>query len=197
MWHKAYQYLQKIGSVVLVASIIIWGLGYYPKNSSILSSSQKTETIQKSTNTIGINDSKSLNPAGDSYLEKIGIFIEPVIKPLGFDWKMGVSLLAGVAAKEVVVSTMGVIYGQTDTGIGLGEKLKLQEYTDGSKVYTPMAALSFLVFILIYFPCIAVVVAVAKESGKAIYALFLVVYTSLLAWTLSFAVYQIGQLLLN
>jgi len=110
---------------------------------------------------------------------------------------MGVSRLVGVAAKEVVVSTMGVIYGQKESdsqNLGLGEKLKLQTYSNGDPVYTPMAALSFLVFILIYFPCIAVVVAISKESGSAWYSVFLVVYTSVLAWVLSFIVFQFGNL---
>jgi ferrous iron transport protein B len=197
MWHKSYQYVQKIGSVILVASVIIWGLGYYPKNSTLLSGNKKAEIAQitgpgNASSTIAANRN-----SGSTYLEMIGKFIEPAIKPLGFDWKMGVSLLAGVAAKEVVVSTMGVIYGQ-EAGdhkeLNLGEKLKLQKYEDGNPVYTPMAALAFLVFILIYFPCIAVVVAVANESGSAFYSLFLVVYTSGLAWLLGFIVFQIAKL---
>jgi ferrous iron transport protein B len=198
MWHKSYQYLQKIGSVILVASVIIWGLGYYPKNSSILSK-QNDSGIIKFAETNGNSQNSVIdNNSGSTYLERIGKFIEPVIKPLGFDWKMGVSLLAGVAAKEVVVSTMGVIYGQDESdtkNLSLGEKLKRQTYNDGRPVYSPMAALAYLVFILIYFPCIAVVVAVAKESGSAMYSVFLVVYTSGLAWLLGFLVYQFGNLI--
>ncbi len=197
MWHKSYQYLQKIGSVILVASIIIWGLGYYPKNSSILSEKINSNQIQINESGFANLSAGDANKPGSTYLEMIGKFIEPVIKPLGFDWKMGVSLLAGVAAKEVVVSTMAVIYGQgedANDAIGLGDKLKAQTYSDGSKVYNTRSALAYLVFILIYFPCIAVVVAVAKESGSAFYSLFLVVYTSGLAWLLSFAVYQFGNL---
>jgi len=197
MWHKSYQYLQKIGSVILVASVIIWGLSYYPKNNSLQSNKDVSGII---TNINAGASDQNLSISGNSnstYLEMIGKFIEPVIKPLGFDWKMGVSLLAGVAAKEVVVSTMGVIYGQKESdsqNLGLGEKLKLQTYSNGDPVYTPMAALSFLVFILIYFPCIAVVVAISKESGSAWYSVFLVVYTSVLAWVLSFIVFQFGNL---
>jgi len=195
MWHKSYQYLQKIGSVILVASIIIWGLGYYPKKDSVTKQID-TIAVVSTGNPNSANQIDGVNNSNSSYLEMIGKFIEPVIKPLGFDWKMGVSLLAGVAAKEVVVSTMGVIYGQDDgqnSNLSLGDKLKMQKYSDGRLVYTPMAALSFLVFILIYFPCIAVVVAIAKESGSALYSVFLVVYTSGLAWTLSFLVYQFGS----
>jgi len=196
MWHKAFQYLQKIGSVVLVASVIIWGLGYYPKNSSILSNDIPESSIEVAQNT-ALNPSISTN---SSYLEMIGKFIEPAIKPLGFDWKMGVSLLAGVAAKEVVVSTMGVIYeqdGPQNTAMSLGDRLKSQTYSNGDLVYTPAAALAFLVFILIYFPCVAVVVAVARESGSIFYSVFLVVYTSGLAWLLSFVVYQFGSVFMS
>jgi ferrous iron transport protein B len=198
MWHKAFQYLQKIGSVVLVASVIIWGLGYYPKNSTILSKHNTMSVVPSQANSSTTEQFRGTIAEGSTYLEMIGKFIEPVIRPLGFDWKMGVSLLAGVAAKEVVVSTMGVIYGQENNEskpVSLGEKLKMQTYSDGSPVYSPMAALAFLVFILIYFPCIAVVVAVAKESGSALYAAFLVVYTSGLAWLLSFIVYQAGNII--
>ncbi len=198
MWHKAFQYLQKIGSVVLIASVIIWGLGYYPKNSSFLTE-QNPFSKNESTIATGVSADVMLSDnQGSTYLEMIGKFIEPVIKPLGFDWKMGVSLLAGVAAKEVVVSTMGVIYQQDDSAVdaeGLGAKLKSQVYSDGRPVYSPMASLAFLVFILIYFPCIAVVVAVAKESGSAWYSAFLVVYTSGLAWIMSFIVYQAGSII--
>jgi ferrous iron transport protein B len=199
MWHKSYQYLQKIGSVILVASIIIWGLGYYPTHSMFLNGDKVNNSVQSTVYEGIANSKKEIKPHADTYLEMIGKFIEPAIKPLGFDWKMGVSLLAGVAAKEVVVSTMGVIYGQEDAGgknLSLGEKLKAQINSDGSSVYTPMSALAFLVFILIYFPCIAVVVAVARESGSALYAVFLVFYTSALAWILGFVVYQFGKLFL-
>jgi ferrous iron transport protein B len=193
MWHKSFQYLQKIGSVILVASVIIWGLGYYPKNSQLLTKKPGNSVVVNSPTASTINTS---NLEGSTYLEMIGKFIEPVIRPLGFDWKMGVSLLAGVAAKEVVVSTMGVIYRQEGGNyqkLSLGEKLKLQKYSDGRMVYTPYSAMAYLVFILIYFPCIAVVVAVAKESGSVLYSFFLVIYTSALAWILSFIVFQFGK----
>jgi ferrous iron transport protein B len=197
MWHKAFQYLQKIGGVVLIASIIIWGLGYYPKNSTILTNPQNITQSQHIDNISEIQLIEKSHYEGSTYLDRIGKFIEPVIEPLGFDWKMGVSLLAGIAAKEVVVSTMGVIYGQDENKankLTLGEKLKSQTHPDGSLVYTQVSALAFLVFILIYFPCVAVVVAVAKESGSVGYATFLVFYTSGLAWFMSFLVYQFGNL---
>jgi ferrous iron transport protein B len=123
--------------------------------------------------------------------------------PLGFDWKMSISLLSGLAAKEIVVSTMGVLY-QTDENIqthspSLTEKLQSQTYTEGpkagKKVFTPLVALSFMVFVLLYFPCIGVLAAIIKESGSWKWGLFTVFYTTGVAWLLSFILYQGGSLL--
>jgi len=135
-----------------------------------------------------------------SYIGRIGKFIEPVIRPLGFDWKMGVSIVAGSAAKEVVVSTMGVLYQtEDDEGVSaLADKLRQQKYNSGPRkgepVYSQLVAFSFMIFILIYFPCIAVVAALKKESGKWRWPAFVAAYTTMLAWLASFAVYQIGSL---
>jgi ferrous iron transport protein B len=135
----------------------------------------------------------------NSYIGRIGKFIEPAIAPLGFDWKMGVALLSGVAAKEIVVSTMGVLYQAspeaslpTET---LGEKLRHQTYPDGSKVFTTASALSFLVFILLYFPCVAVIAAIKNESGHWKWAAFTVFYTTGIAYIMSFIVYRAGILI--
>jgi len=124
-----------------------------------------------------------------------------VIYPIGFDWKMGVSLVAGSAAKEIVISTMGVLY-QTEPdakGSNLVDKIREHKYLSGPRkgqhVFTPLVALSFMLFILIYFPCIAVVAAIKNESGNWKWSLFLVVYTTVLAWVVSFIVYQLGTLL--
>jgi ferrous iron transport protein B len=136
-----------------------------------------------------------------SFLGRIGHFIEPAIRPLGFDWKMGISLLAGSAAKEIIISTMGVIYQtgpDSEPGESLGNKLKEQRYESGPKagkpVMTPLVALSFMVFILIYFPCVAVFAAIKKESGQWRWPLFTSVYTTVLAWLAAFAVFQIGSM---
>jgi ferrous iron transport protein B len=137
--------------------------------------------------------------AAKSYIGQIGTFIEPVIEPLGFDWKMGIALLSGVAAKEIVVSTMGVLYNASPESSlpseSLGEKLQNQRNPDGSVVYTTASALSFLVFILLYFPCVAVIAAVKNESGHWKWAAFTVFYTTGLAWIMSFLVYQAGSLI--
>jgi ferrous iron transport protein B len=182
MWEKGEHYLKKMGGVILIAVILIWALEYFPRGQA------------------GMNQDVRLK---NSYIGKFGQVIEPVIYPLGFDWRMGVSLITGMAAKEVVVSTMGVLYGtdkskENEKKSNLPVILQSEKYTDGNrvgqKVFTPLAGISFLLFILIYMPCVAVVATVKKESGHWKWALFLITYTTALAWILSFLVYQIGML---
>jgi ferrous iron transport protein B len=182
MWEKGEHYLKKMGGVILIAVILIWAMEYFPRGQA------------------GMNQDVRLK---NSYIGKFGQVIEPVIYPLGFDWRMGVSLITGMAAKEVVVSTMGVLYGtdkskENEKKSNLPVILQSEKYTDGNrvgqKVFTPLAGISFLLFILIYMPCVAVVATVKKESGHWKWALFLITYTTALAWILSFLVYQIGML---
>jgi ferrous iron transport protein B len=201
-WFKGVQYLKKMGTIILVASIIIWALGYFPRNKernayymAQINSTQDENQVH-SLKTAMISEQQE-----QSYIGKLGRFIEPVIQPLGFDWRMGVSLVAGSAAKEVVISTMGVLYQTDDSeGVtGLASKLKSQVYTSGPRkgeaVYSQLVAFSFMIFILIYFPCIAVIAALKKESGKWKWPAFVAIYTTALAWLASFAVYQLGSLL--
>lgn len=228
MWFKASQYLKKMGGVILIAVIIIWALEYYPKN--VEYSQDYQAQIERITSEMGqkLSSEVSLSRAGEensiedleaeiekienlmiaerqanSYLGRIGKTIEPVIRPLGFDWKMGVSLLSGIAAKEIVVSTLGVLVqagsDSDETNQTLIHNLKNEVHTSGprkgEKVYTPLSAFSFLLFILIYFPCVAVIAAIKKESGSWKWAAFTIFYTTALAWLVSFAFYQIGSLL--
>ncbi len=227
MWFRSSQYLQKMGGVILVAVIIIWALGYYPRDTKDISNTiNKTEQVNTDetaylahesietpeTNSIATpdiisnqdtNNQITAEKQGNSYLGQIGKFIEPVIRPLGFDWKMGVSLLAGIAAKEIVVSTLGVLVqageDADETSQTLIHKLQNEVHTSGpkvgEKVYTPISAFSFLLFILIYFPCVAVIAAIKKESGSWKWAAFTIFYTTALAWIVSFGYYQIASLL--
>lgn len=183
MWEKGQQYLRKMSGIILVAVIIIWALEYFPAGSQ--ASPQKR--------------------LEESYIARIGKFIEPVIQPLGFDWKMGVSLITGAAAKEVVVSTMGVLYGSDHKPEGSPKQnlpliLKNVRYSEGPQlgkpIFTPIVGISYLLFILIYMPCVAVIVTVSRESGSWKWALFLILYTTVLAWLLSFSVYQLGSLII-
>jgi ferrous iron transport protein B len=223
VWNKSGQYLKKMGGVILLASIVIWALGYFPRKSGNevifhqkikateiayiekISASLPSDTAmlnkEKLTAIKNIELDMESHRQENSYIGKIGHFVEPLMRPLGFDWKMSVSLLAGTAAKEIVVSTMGVIYQADDNAdehsSALINKLKNEKYkTDIKKdefVYTPLAGFSFLMFVLIYFPCVAVFAAVKKEAGGIKWALFLAVYTTLLAWVVSFLVFQIGS----
>jgi ferrous iron transport protein B len=207
MWHKGAQYLQKMGGVILVASIIIWALGYYPKTANYSENFDEKIAQIESNSTLdnkikaNLTDSillvKNSEKQAQSYIGIIGKFIEPVMEPLGFDWKMSVSILSGVAAKEIVVSTMGVLYqaDKNDTsGDNLSMRLKNETDENGQKTFTPLIAFGFLMFILLYFPCVASIAAIKKESGHWKWALFTVFYTTFLAWMVSFLVYQIGSM---
>lgn len=133
----------------------------------------------------------------NSYIGRIGKWIEPVIRPLGFDWKIGVALISGAAAKEIVVSTLGVIYmgdNSEDADNRLTERLKEERNSRGELSFTPLIAISLMVFVLIYFPSIAVITAIGKESGSWRWALFSALYSCALAWLMSFIVFQLGRL---
>lgn len=220
MWYKGRQYLQKMGGIILVASIIIWFLGYFPRtgSSNELFETQMNETrvhyaqvlqqtpeseqaliLARQDSIIRkIEQKQHRQQQEESYIGRIGHAMEPLIRPLGFDWKMGVSLLSGVAAKEIVVSTMAVLYqsahDEENDSSALVQNLRNDKDKDGNPVFTPLVALSFLLFILIYFPCIAVIAAIKKEAGAWKWAAFTIFYTTALAWLVAFAVYQIGSL---
>lgn len=227
MWFKSSQYLRKMGGIILAASIIIWALEYFPRNTE---TDQKYDKIIASINqdfeenlkNISLSDSvviaslekqkekqisklliqQKSERQKNSYIGQVGHFIEPAIAPLGFDWKMGVSILSGIAAKEIIVSTMGVLYQASPESVeesaSLTKKLKTQKYEigklKGKNVFTPLNAFSFLIFILIYFPCIAVFVTISKEAGSWKWAVFVSVYTTSLAYIMAFLTYQIGSL---
>jgi len=176
MWGKAGQYLKKMGTIILFASVLIWALGYFPLNENV-----------------NLNSAEHLE---ESYIGRIGKFIEPAIKPLGFDWKMGVSIVTGLAAKEIVVSSMGILYHVPDAEENtqnLAANLQIQVNEQGEHVFTPLVAYAFMLFILIYFPCMAVIAAIRKEAGGK-WALFTIFYTTGLAWVVAFCVYQAGNL---
>jgi ferrous iron transport protein B len=189
MWRKGEQYLKKMGGVILVASIIIWALGYFPRNENNVASTSIAQNINEGHN--------------ESYIGKIGKAIEPVMRPLGFDWQMSVSLLTGIAAKEVVVGTMGVLYqadhDKNQVATSLQTKLKEHKYNYGPKkgqaVFTPLVVVSFLLFVLLYFPCIASMAAIKRETNSIKWTLFVITYTTAIAWFVSFTVYQTGSLL--
>jgi ferrous iron transport protein B len=174
MWDKGEQYLKKMGGVILIASVIIWFLSYYPQNTSGATGDAATQTEQ------AVGDALQYER---SYLGRLGHFFEPVMKPLGLDWKAGVAILTGLAAKEVVVSTLGVLYKD-------GDETTLSGTLLASGDFTPQSALAFMVFVLIYVPCIAALAAIGQEAGSRKWALFAVVFNTTLAWILAFAVHS-------
>ncbi|MCH5328261.1 MAG: ferrous iron transport protein B, partial [Coprobacter sp.] len=179
MWGKAEQYLRKMGGLILVASIVIWFLSYYP-HTQVVTETAETEMMQQK----------------NSYIGQIGQFIEPVIQPLGFNWKVGIALISGTAAKELVVSTIGVLYAENDVEENIGslsEKLRAVNPVTGHPDFTPLIALSFMAFVLLYVPCIASIVAIIKESGHWKWGLFSVLYNTSVAWIVSFLIYNIGR----
>ncbi len=211
MWHKGQQYLRKMGNIILLASILIWALGYFPRNVEysqdydskieFIESNTQLKDEEKSKQIIQLEIDKEAERQEKSYIGKLGHAIEPVIKPLGYDWKMGVSIITGLAAKEIVISSMGILY-QADieadeNSESLKEKLQSQTYTSGEKkgqpVFTPLVAFGFMLFILIYFPCVAAIAAIKKETDWS-WAFFTMAYTTVLAWIVAFLVYQIGSL---
>lgn len=175
MWSKGKQYLQKMGTIILAASIIVWALGYFPRHEG--------QTPQEQIE--------------NSFMGQMGKAIEPVVEPLGFNWQMGVSVLTGAAAKEIVVSTMGVLYtGEADANeesAPLKEKLQTATKPDGSHVFNPVVAYSFMLFILLYFPCIAALAAIKREAGTK-WMVFEIFYTTGVAWLISFIFYQLATL---
>jgi ferrous iron transport protein B len=229
MWFKGSQYLKKMGGVILVASLIIWALGYFPRNvlkneefenklsqvaneydqkisNATLSEQERSKLEEvKHDSLMTIRMQQITYQQESSFIGRLGKFIEPVMRPLGFDWKMSISLLAGVAAKEVVVSTLGVLYegepGPLNVSEPLEQKLQAATYKEGpnkgKKVFSQVTAFAFLMFILLYFPCVAVIAAIKKESGQWKWALFTMAYTTLVAWVIAFLVNQVGQLFIS
>ena len=180
-WEKGKEYLKKMATIILAASIIIWALGYFPNHNRYDTAKEQME---------------------NSYLGNIGKVIEPVMKPCGFDWRQSVSLLAGTAAKEVVASTMGVLYASAEEEAIIEEEgfesdegsLRISQLVRNNM--TPLSAASMLIFILLYMPCFSTIIAIKNESGKWKWALFTVCYTILLAWIVSTIFYQIGMLII-
>lgn len=163
MWDKGAQYLRKMGGVILFASIIVWALNYFPHHDEVATSAIATAA-----------QSSEINPETDSFLEMMGKAVNPIMEPLGFHWRATVAIVAGIPAKEIVVSTLGVV--------------------DGTGEFTMASALSFMVFVLLYCPCLASVTAIVKETGNWRYGAFSVFYNTLVAWLAAFIVFLVASL---
>jgi len=228
MWGKAVHYLKKIGGIILIASIIIWALGYFPNGASYTDTvEEKRATIEAEyaayKSAIAEEDSAMIDQLQEdkemairnmeaslyaerqenSFIGVLGKTVQPVMEPLGFDWKMTISILSGVAAKEIVVSTIAVLY-QVEESVQahsqtLVEKIQGQIYTSGPRkgepVFTPLVALAFMMFTLLYFPCIGVIATISREGGHWKWGVFTVIYTTVIAWLVAFVIFQGGTLL--
>ncbi len=174
-WEKGKQYLKKMGTIILAASIVVWALAYFPHHDDVTKEQQMEQ----------------------SYIGQLGKAVEPAIRPCGLQWKEGVSLITGVGAKEIVASTMGVLYANN------AEDVEAAEESDSSHLskvlatsgMTPLAAFAFMVFVLLYMPCLPACIAIKHESGKWKWALFTAFYTTFLAWICATLVFQIGSLI--
>jgi len=228
MWGRAVHYLKKIGGIILIASIIIWALGYFPNGANYTETVQeKTASIEaayderigelttedsakaqelKEEKQVAIQNMESrlyMERQENSFIGVLGKTIQPVMEPLGFDWKMTISILSGVAAKEIVVSTIAVLY-QVDESVQahsqtLVEKIQSQTHVSGPQkgepVFTPLVALAFMMFTLLYFPCIGVIATISREGGHWKWGVFTMIYTTVIAWMVSFVIYQGGTLM--
>ena len=170
-----------MGGIILLASVVVWALNYFP--------------VRDDHHSMNYEATSSIDLAHDSYLEAAGKVVNPVMEPLGFTWRSSVAALAGVPAKEIVVSTLGVLYTDNEaiTDSTLGHRLTAPN-ASGKPDFTPATALSFMVFILLYCPCMATVTAIVRESGHWGYGVFSVIYNTVLAWVAAFAVYHIALL---
>jgi len=209
MWDKTQHYLKKIGTIILLGVIIIWALEYFPRKTENTAgfeaqieqiTNSELPEVQKEERIAEVDHAMESDRLINSYLGRSGKLIQPIMSPLGFDWKMSIAIVAGLPAKEIVVSTMGVLYQTQDgeTTINLQQKLQNEVHQlgkyKGQEVFTTPAALAFIIFILLYFPCIGVVATIKNESGSWKWAAFSVFYTTALAWVAAFVTYNIGML---
>ncbi|MCK4979901.1 MAG: ferrous iron transport protein B, partial [Candidatus Delongbacteria bacterium] len=184
MWDKTSQYLKKMGGIILAASIIIWALSYFPRDIC-------TETMPEN----DLITSQENTLLENSYIGQFGKFVSPIFEPIGFDWKSNVAIISGFAGKELVVSTMGVLYNGNE-GSNLKEKITNSDTFTTQDESSGLKAFVFMIFILLYIPCIATVIAIKNETRSWQWATFSVFFTTGIAWIVSYLVFNIGKLLI-
>jgi len=234
MWLRASQYLKKMGGIILIASLIIWVLGYFPRNveysrdyeqligdtklsyEMMIQATESTDSItvlkeQKIKELTDIVRQRELERHSKTYIGLLGRIIEPVMSPLGMDWRLSISILSGFPAKEVIISTMGVLFqdyeldpDNPDTDnpslriVSLDKRLQeavfLEDENSGKPLFTKVSAFAFLLFVLFYFPCTASVVAIKKESARWSFTILSIVYTTGFAWLIAYAANAIGSM---
>jgi len=204
MWVKAAMYLKKAGTVILVASVVIWVASNFPKSQDIdthylqmatgIEQSQLITINQKELQIKSLGYEQASKQLEYSFAGRVGKAIEPVIKPLGFDWRIGIGLVAGLAAKEVVVSTLGTIFalGEVDE-----ESVDMAKSLRNDPKYSPATGLSLMIFVLLYVPCLAATAVFHKEAGSKKFTLIYIAYSMSVAWILSFIVYQVSKVFIG
>ncbi len=211
MWERSKMFLRKMGGVILIGSILVWALSAFPRQPASVdrfegeaagieqeyagamenaSSEQRREEIRKEREERlrAVNRERDFEQAENSYMGRIGKMLAPVFAPLGIDWRGGVALLTGFVAKEIVVSTLGILHAVEDEADALQAALRASEMS-------PLSALSMMVFVLLYIPCLATVTAIRRETGSVAWMVFDILYSTLIAWMMAFIVYQAGRLL--
>lgn len=200
MWQKASLYLRKAGTIILAASILIWIASNYPKSSEItaeynqiksdVSSSTDYNETEKKEIIRNMEFQESSKQLEYSFVGQLGKLIEPIVAPLGFDWKLGIALITGIAAKEIVVSTMGTLYSLGDVD---EDSQDLRGRLLANPNYNQAVALALLVFVLLYIPCAASTIVFHKEAGEWKWTSFYIFYTMTIAWVMAFITYNVSK----
>ncbi len=207
MWERASVFLSRAGTVIVAVTILLWGLLSYPKDvelsrdfeaeririeASLADAAARREALR------GLESAESAERLRASYGGRLGRLIEPAIAPLGFDWKIGIGLIGSLAAREVIVGTLGVVYGvgeADEESVPLRERLRSERHADGSRAYTPLVGISLMIYFVLACQCMSTLAVVRRETNSWRWPLFMLGYMTALAWVASFAVYQGGKML--
>jgi ferrous iron transport protein B len=207
MWRRSSAFVKEAGTVILGCTVVLWFLLSFPRDREAAAGFDAQRDRARAelqgdalTERLAQLDGEQAGSAlRASYGARLGHAIEPTIAPLGFDWKIGIGLVGAFAAREVFVSTMGVVYGlgdaEDDGSVGLRERIRAETYADGRPVYSPLVGLSLMVFFALACQCVSTLAVVRRETRTWRWPAFLFAYTLVLAWCASFAVFQIGSLL--
>jgi ferrous iron transport protein B len=199
MWERSRLFLTEAGTVILVCSVVIWALLNFPREPQQPSRDYRTLTAQAASPEARqeLLQAKEAERIQQSYAGRMGHAIEPALAPMGFDWKIGVGLIGAFAAREVFISTMGIIYGMgeevDEKTLGLRERIQAERRPDGSPVYTPLVGLTLMIFFALCCQCMSTLAVVRRETGSLVWPLFLFGYMTALAWIVGTAVYQVGR----
>lgn len=188
MWSKSLYFIKKMGGVILVASIIIWALTYFPLDREQASG---LDSSQEPISTVNAKDDN----IEKSYIGLIGKALLPVFKPLGFDWEMSVSIVTGLPAKEIIVSSLAVLYKQDVEGDNIIDFQSVWNKNSHLN-YPGLSAFSFMLFVLISFPCLGTLISIRRETGSKKWMALSFIYNTMAAWLISFAFYQIGTFII-